>query len=175
VAETKHSTIAAPAVFLADPPPEILRPDEFERVACRDLGKLAHIDPVAVALEQGGSLVEVIHQETGVTWLVETAHRPPGFSCYKNVLGMALRCALVSELGLKNVEECGLISAAVAGFLDGQATRDLSADKPDPSLGREIDPCNTPVVVFIGVRKTENPVDAHRADLPPELRSRDDE
>jgi hypothetical protein len=67
---------------------------------------------------------------------------------------MALRCALLAELGIKNVEERGLIAAAVASFFDGETTRDLSANKADPSLGREIDPRNTAVVVFIGVRKT---------------------
>jgi hypothetical protein len=92
-----------------------------------------------------------------------------------HILRMAVRAAILSQFGLEYVENSGLFSICIAGFTHCKAAGNVPPYQPHPSLGREIDSCNTPVAVFIGVRKTENPVDAHRADNPPELRSRDDE
>jgi hypothetical protein len=73
----------------------------------------------------------------------------PGSAGHIHVLGMAVRAAILTEFGLEYIQDCSLFPICIAGFRYGETTCDLSADKPDPSLGHEIDPGNTSVVVFI--------------------------
>jgi hypothetical protein len=86
---------------------------------------------------------------------------------------MAVGTALFAELGFEHIENCRLRSVRVTGLLAGQAAGNTSTHEPDPLFCDKTDPGDTTMAVLVGVGKTENPVDAHRADFPPELRSRD--
>jgi hypothetical protein len=102
-------------------------------------------------------------KELAVGMFVEPPHRLPWFPDHVHIFRVAVGAAFLPEFHLEDIQQCGLSSVRIAGFLQGKATGYLSPDKPNPLLCDKTDSGDTTMVVLVGVGKAENPVGSHGA------------
>jgi hypothetical protein len=78
MAQAEEGAIAALALVLANPPPQVVGLNEFKRVGGRGVRKLADIDSVSVTLQEYWPLAHQTREEEFVARLIEASHGKPG-------------------------------------------------------------------------------------------------
>ncbi len=108
VTGSKKSPVLAFAVFFANPPPQIFRMNEFERLIGRSSFEFPRIDPISIALQHSRPLIHVPGEKARVARFVETPDRPPGSFSAQYIFRMAVGTASFAKLGFEYIENCGL-------------------------------------------------------------------
>jgi hypothetical protein len=135
--------------------------NEFECLIGWSSFEFPRIYPISVALQHSRPFIHVFGEKARVARFVESPHRAPRLVGYIYILRMAVGAALFAEFNFEDVQQRGLTSIGIAGFLYRQAAGNTSTHEPDPLLCDKTDPGDTTMVVLVRVGETDNPVDAH--------------
>jgi hypothetical protein len=113
-------------------------------------------------LQNHGLLIDQGGKKPSIVRFVEAANRSPGFVGHKYIFGMPVGTATEAEFGLEYIQHRGFSSVGVACFLNGEAARNLMANKSDPLFCGKADSSHTTIAMLVRVGETEDLVEIYR-------------